>query len=110
MLKCVFRTEEFNGIRTFSGFEISGHAGYGTALGDNEGNDIVCAAVSSCTMLVCNALTENFGVNADVEVGENRIALRLNEHSETAAKLLSAFCEHLGIISEEHSKVKLTII
>lgn len=110
MLKCVFRTGEFDGVKIFLGFEISGHAGFGTAVSEKDGNDIVCAAVSSCTMLVCNAITENFGADADVEVGENRIALRLKERSDSAAKLISAFYEHLKVISEEYGRIKLTII
>ncbi len=105
MLKCVFRLGEFNGVSAFSGFEISGHAGYGT-----EGNDIVCAAVSSCTMLVCNCVTENFKAKADVKVEENRITLLLQERSEPAVKLLSAFYEHLEAISADYKNVKLTII
>lgn len=105
MLKCVFRLEEFENIRSFSGFEISGHAGYGT-----EGNDIVCAAVSSCTMLVCNCITENFGVKAKVDVGENLIILRLEEPNGAAQKLLLAFYEHLKTISADYKNVKLTII
>lgn len=112
MLNCVFRLGEFEGEESkkdevkFSGFEISGHAGYGT-----EGNDIVCAAVSSCTMLVCNCITENFGEKAEVSVEENRITLMLTEKpSKAAVQLLSAFCEHLEALSEDYKNVKLTII
>lgn len=100
MLKAVFRKKK----GSFCGFEISGHAGYGT-----EGNDIVCAAVSSCTMLVCNAVTENFGANAEVTVEENRIMLSLNGGDNAAEKLLTAFYEHLTAISEDYSKVKVEI-
>ena len=105
MLKCVFRLAEFENVKSFSGFEISGHAGYG-----EEGNDIVCAAVSSCTMLVCNAITENFGADAEVEVEENRITLRLIKGDSAAQKLLSAFYEHLEMISTDYKKVKLMTI
>ena len=106
MLNCVFRRGEFENKKGFSGFEISGHAGYGT-----EGNDIVCAAVSSCTMLVCNCITENFGEKAEVKVEENRISLRLaDKPSDAAVKLISAFYEHLETISADYKKVKLTII
>ena len=101
MLKAVFHKKDTD----FCGFEISGHAGYGT-----EGNDIVCAAVSSCTMLVCNCVTENFKSNAEVNVEENRITLRLSERDEAAVKLLSAFYEHLEMISRDYSKVKLMIV
>lgn len=111
MLNCIFRLGEFESIKGFSGFEISGHAGYGTAISDKEGNDIVCAAVSSCTMLVCNCITESFGENAEIEVGENRIALSFKaKPSEAAVKLVSAFYEHLEEISKDYKNVKLTII
>lgn len=104
MLNCVFRLGELEDEQIFRGFEISGHAGYGT-----EGNDIVCAAVSSCTMLVCNAITENFGATADVKVEENRITLALKEKSDAAQKLLSAFCEHLETLSREYKNIKVTM-
>lgn len=101
MLKAVFHKKD----GAFSGFEISGHAGYGT-----RGNDIVCAAVSSCTMLVCNAVTESFGENADVAVEENRITLRLPDNGgEAAEKLLEAFFAHLTAIAEDYSRVKVEI-
>ena len=108
MLKCVFR---IGGVKrgddmtsSLYGFEISGHAGYGT-----EGNDIVCAAVSSCTMLVCNAITENFKANADVKVEENRITLTLKEHNGAAVQLLTAFYKHLEALSEDYDNIKLSL-
>lgn len=100
MLKAVF----YEACCEFHGFEISGHAGYGT-----EGNDIVCAAVSSCTMLVCNAITENFGADADVNVGENRITLRLGGYNAAAMRLIAAFYSHLESIAEDYSNIKLVI-
>lgn len=110
MLNCVFRLGELEDEQIFRGFEISGHAGYGTAANEREGNDIVCAAISSCTMLVCNAITESFGAKADVKVEENRIFLRLNEPNDAAQKLISAFYEHLKTLSEDYENIKLTII
>ena len=111
MLKCVFRLGEFEGEKKFSGFEISGHAGYGEAVSEYEGNDIVCAAVSSCAMLVCNCITENFGEKAEVSVEENRITLTLTEKPDKAAvQLLSAFYGHLEILSKDYNNIKLTII
>lgn len=110
MLNCVFRLGEFDGVKAFSGFEISGHAGYGTAENEHEGTDIVCAAVSSCTMLVCNAITENFGAKAVVNVGENDISLKLCEADDTAQKLISAFYEHLQTLSGDYENIKVKII
>ena len=111
MLSCVFRLGEFESEKKFSGFEISGHAGYGEAISDKKGNDIVCAAVSSCTMLVCNCITENFGEKAEVEVLENKISLRLCESPKSeSVRLLSAFYEHLEALSADYENIKLTII
>lgn len=106
MLKCVFRIGKRGSdmMSSLCGFEISGHAGYGT-----EGNDIVCAAVSSCTMLVCNCITENFKADADVKVEENRISLILNEYSGAAVQLLTAFYSHLEALSEDYDNIKLSL-
>lgn len=106
MLKVVF----YEAGCEYRGFEISGHAGYGEAISDKEGNDIVCAAISSCTMLVCNAITENFGADAEVTVEENRVRLWLREYKVAAMKLLAAFYSHIEAISEDYGNVKLTII
>ncbi len=105
MLKAVF----YEACCEFHGFEISGHAGYGEAVNDKEGNDIVCAAVSSCTMLVCNAITESFKAKADVTVEKNRISLRLRGYNEASMRLLGAFYSHLESIAEDYSNVKLVI-
>ncbi|MCH5196477.1 MAG: ribosomal-processing cysteine protease Prp [Oscillospiraceae bacterium] len=101
MLKCVFQKRGIG----FSGFTISGHAGYGT-----EGNDIVCAAVSSCVMLTCNAITDFFKADADVEVSKNGIRLALNEKNESAERLLWALYDHILYIAEDHPKVKVTVL
>ena len=109
MLNCVFQLGRFGNAEAYTGFEISGHAGYGKAKNEREGSDIVCAAVSSCTMLVCNAVTENFGAEADVKVDENRITLKLHERNESAEQLISAFYEHLEELSHEYGKIRLAI-
>ncbi len=98
MLKAVF----FRDNKGLNGFCVTGHAGYGS-----EGNDIVCAAVSSAVMLVCNTVTDFFNAQAEVSVEENRITLKLKQDNEAARKLLESFYAHMEIIAEEHSKVKL---
>ena len=105
MLRAVFHRKG----NDFCGFQISGHAGYGEAVSEWEGNDIVCAAVSSCTMLVCNAITENFGAKADVKVEENLISLVLKECDAAAAKLIAALYEHLTPLSENYSNIKVEV-
>ena len=100
MLKCVF----YKNGGSFSGFRINGHAGYET-----ENGDVVCAAVSSSTMLVCNTITDFFKVNADVEVLENQITLLLKERNKSAEQLLESFYTHIEMIAQDYKKVKIEI-
>ena len=94
MIKAVFYKE--NG--GLSGFSLSGHAGYGT-----QGNDVVCAAVSSASELTCNTVTEFFGDEAQVGVEENTLILRLKNGScEYSRKLIESFKVHLELINEEY--------
>ena len=100
MLKAVFYKQG----EGFSGFSVSGHAGYGT-----EGNDIVCAAITSAVELTCNTITEFFGAAASVDVFENEVRLTLKEESVPARQLLASLHAHIGYIAQEHSKIKLEI-
>lgn len=100
MLKAVFYKQG----ESFTGFSVSGHAGYG-----EEGNDIVCAAITSAVELSCNTITEFFKADASVEVFENEVRLALNERSVPASQLLASLCAHIGYIAAEHKKIKLEI-
>ena len=84
------------------GFVVTGHAGYG-----EEGEDIVCAAVSSAVQLVCNTITDFFHADADAAVGENRIELRLNSSDDPSEKLLESFYDHMKYIQEAYPGVKV---
>ena len=86
------------------GFVVTGHAGYG-----KEGTDIVCSAVSSAVMLVCNTVTDFFHADAAVAVGENRIELRLNSSDQPSERLLEAFRAHMEGIAEDYPGVKVEL-
>lgn len=100
MLKAVFYKENDR----FTGFSISGHAGYGT-----EGNDIVCAAVTSAVELTCNTITEFFGAAAEVSVFENEVRLILKEYAESSGQLLASLFSHIEYMAQEHKKIKLEV-
>lgn len=100
MLKCEFHRRG----EKLTGFSFSGHAGYET-----ENGDIVCAAVSSCVMLACNAITDFFKAKAEVEVLENKITLRLDDENESAEQLINALYNHISQIAEDYPKVKVII-
>ena len=61
MTKIVF----FRSGGTFYGFEEQGHAGYGEA-----GDDIVCAAISTMTMLVINTIEVAYASDVDYSIDE----------------------------------------
>lgn len=92
----MIKAEFFSKNGHLSGFSVSGHSGYGT-----RGNDICCASVSSASQLVINTVTEFFGCEADVEVHENELVLKLKEKSAESEKLIESFKTHLGFIKEE---------
>ncbi len=88
---------------TPAGFEVEGHAGWA-----ESGKDIVCASVSSAVELVCNTITDFYGIDADVRVDDRgKISLLLpeiHEPDEHSAKLILSLVSHLEAISDEFPK------
>ncbi len=56
----------------FCGFEEHGHTGYG-----EEGNDILCAAISSMTMLIINAIEVAYASDVDYTVDEQTADIKV---------------------------------
>ena len=93
--------------KDLSGFTISGHSGYAEA-----GGDIVCASVSSMTVLVCNAI-EALGSNPEVRQNEKdaSVSLLLKEQNETASRLISVFYQEMEELEDQYpSYVRVTKI
>lgn len=57
-----------------TGFQVKGHADYA-----DEGQDIVCAAVSSLTTTCCNALEKEIGITPDVFAADGHMSCTLPE-------------------------------
>lgn len=80
-----------------TGFRVTGHAG----LADH-GHDICCASVSSAVMMTANTITEAFKVDADVDVCENDISLRLRSDKDGYGdKVLLGLLTHLYCLTDE---------
>lgn len=79
------------------GFAVSGHSGF-----EDVGKDIVCAAVSSAVMLVSNAITESFGIDAKVKSEGGTVCLKLNGESGEADKLLLSLLNHLYVLQSDY--------
>ena len=87
-----------------TGFEVQGHSGYAP-----EGEDIVCAAVTSAVRLVECAVNDVLGLEAPVKVREKdaSISLRLpnglgQTNESTCQTLLVALMVHLVQLAEEY--------
>ena len=59
-----------NGI--YYGFEEQGHTGYG-----ESGDDVLCAALSSMTMLLINAIEVSYASSVDYTIDEKTTDIRL---------------------------------
>jgi uncharacterized protein YsxB (DUF464 family) len=59
-------------------FNIDGHADY-----DYEGYDIVCSAVSTLSISICNGITDIVKVKAEISEHDGYLNLDLNNQCET---------------------------
>ena len=87
-----------------TGFTVRGHSGYAP-----EGEDIVCAAVTSAVRLVECAVNDVLGLEASVKVRQQdaSITLKLPSHLDQANEsacqtLLAALMVHLVQLAEEY--------
>ena len=72
MTKIVFYRSD--GI--FYGFEEQGHTGSG-----ESGDDVLCAALSSMTMLIINAIEVSYAANVDYVIDEKTTDIRVTVKS-----------------------------
>ena len=56
----------------YYGFEEQGHTGYG-----ESGDDVLCAALSSMTMLIINAIEVSFASDVDYTIDEKTTDIRV---------------------------------
>lgn len=69
---------------TVASFEISGHTGAG-----EQGNDIVCSAVSSAAYMAANTIIEIMGLSPKTEVRDGYMCITMNAHDAQKAKFLT---------------------
>ena len=86
------------------GFEVKGHSGYAP-----EGEDIVCAAITSAVRLTECAVNDVLGLEASVKVREKDASITLKlpnglgqTNESTCQTLLAALMVHLVQLAEEY--------
>ena len=72
MTKLVF----FRSDGIFYGFEEQGHTGYG-----QEGDDIICAALSAMTMLIINTVEVAYASHIDYNIDESTTKITVKSKS-----------------------------
>jgi AraC-like DNA-binding protein len=82
-----------NGI--YYGFEEQGHTGYG-----ESGDDVLCAALSSMTMLIINAIEVSYATRVDYQIDEKMRAAKtiLRRSNLTVAEI----AERLGYCDQHY--------
>ena len=103
MIKVTF--ESHNDVIT--GVCISGHSGY-----SEQGSDIVCAAVSSASIMTFNTITEIMKIKADVTENDGFLRFNLSDQGAVkSAEILKGLKLHLLGLSEQYKtyiKVKFS--
>lgn len=79
------------------GFTMSGHAGYA-----QQGEDIVCAAVSSAAYMAANTITEVLSSPAQAEVSEACFRFFLLSACDSAAAILEGLRLHLTELQKQY--------
>ncbi len=91
----------------FYKFRISGHSGYA-----ESGSDIVCAAVSSMSMLTINNITDTFAIPASVSADEDGpvIDFELESQDERGCALIAGLEREISILAEDYPKYVRVIL
>lgn len=75
-----------------TGFSLDGHAGRG-----EEGEDLLCASVSSAAYMTANTITDVMRIQTHVEVDDGHMRLLLSqEEAQRAQTLLKGFELHMS--------------
>ena len=87
------------------GFLISGHSGFA-----QEGEDIVCASISSASYMVANTITEILKVDADIDVNDAKMKLIVNKEQRHITKdILLGLKLHLEGLEEQYPEFLKTL-
>ena len=95
------------GKETLVGFHVYGHSGFA-----EEGEDIVCAAVSSAVFMTMNTVTDVFHVNAGVSAENGDAVMKIpSKDAEACQGILLGLKLHMLELEKQYGdfiKVKFT--
>ena len=83
----------------FKGFEIKGHSGYA-----DEGEDIICASVSSAAYMAANTITEIIEADADIKVEDGYMKLTVDGENDFIQVVLKGLFLHVNTLADDYRK------
>ncbi len=87
------------------GFLIKGHSGFA-----EEGEDIICASISSAAYMTANTITDVLGVDADIIESGAKMKLIVNKEQRHITKdILLGLKLHLDSLAEDYPKFLETL-
>ncbi len=88
-----------------TGFECKGHSNLG-----EEGEDILCAFVSSACYMAANTVTEVIKLNASARDADGYMRLEIKESPEKAQDILNGMKLHLTELEKQYpDEIKVTL-
>ncbi|MBR2868675.1 MAG: ribosomal-processing cysteine protease Prp [Clostridia bacterium] len=85
------------GNNRLHGFEIKGHS-----MSAPEGQDIICASVSSAALMAANTITEIIGIPARAEAESGSMVFYPEEVNENTEAVLRGLELHLTELSKQY--------
>ena len=97
----------FKRDQVITGFDCKGHAGYA-----EEGQDIVCAALSALVINTVNSIETFTGAAFDLKEDDGDVSLRMKTEDPDAGLLLNALELGAGTIAREYGGqyVRVTVV
>ena len=93
----MIRVKFFVGNRQLKGFQISGHADFA-----ENGEDIVCASVSSAAYMAANTVTDIIRADAEAAADDGAMTLLVKEPCERTETVLKGLELHLKELSKQY--------
>ncbi|MCD7797161.1 MAG: ribosomal-processing cysteine protease Prp [Clostridiales bacterium] len=93
----MIRAQLFSGINGLCGFEVQGHS-----MEAQEGEDIICAFVSSACLMAANTVTEIIGLDCYAQAEDGYLKLMILENAASAQDILQGLKLHLTELEKKY--------
>ena len=94
MIKATFYRQKDGNLK---GFEIEGHSGFA-----GEGQDIICASVSSAAYMTANTVTDVIFAKADIAVDDGYMSFILKDKIKNSQVILEGFLLHVKTLASDY--------